>query len=130
MIPKIITALILTLASSGATTLAQEHKEPMAHHRFDHPEKDAALAMAAGDLSLRGVNRFATIVPGISGDYTKLTTKYTVITIENTTDVVIVNDPKSYNNMAERYAFAYNRYIFDRLGCDYRSPLDKCTNYP
>jgi hypothetical protein len=127
---KILIALSLALASSRDVTLVQNrNNEPVIGHHFDHPEDDAERALLAGDRSLRGVNRFTTIVPGISADYSKLQTKYKIIVIENTSDV-IVNDPKSYNNMAERYALSYNRHLFDRLGCDYRSPSDKCTNYP
>ena len=85
--------------------------------------------MAAGNFSLRGVMRFAAMVPGVSGDYTKLTTKYKVIIFRNTSDV-IEDNPQSYNNLAERYAFTYNRYILDQLGCNHESPLDKCTKYP
>lgn len=130
MIAKMAVVLSLVLASSSEVTLAQnKYKEPMAGNQFDHPEEDAQRAAAAGDLSLRGVNRFAIVVPGISGDYMKLRTKYKIIVIENTSDV-IDNDPKSYNNLAERYAFFYNRYIFDRIGCDRKFPEEKCTNYP
>jgi hypothetical protein len=128
MIPTIV--LSLFLVSSGKAMLVQnDHKEPTVRNQFDNPEKDAAQAMMDGDLSLRGVNRFATVVPGISGDYSILHTKYKINVIENTSDV-IVNDPKSYNNMAERYAFAYNRYVFSKLGCDPKNPMDKCKNYP
>ena len=127
---KILIVLSLALASSREVILVQNrNSEPMVGHRFDNPEDDAERALLAGDRSLRGVNRFTTVVPGISADYSKLQTKYKIILIENTSDV-IVNNPNSYNNMAERYAFSYNRHLFDRLGCDYRSPLDKCSNYP
>jgi hypothetical protein len=130
MIPKLLIALLFAPVFSGNAVLAQENKEPMVQHQFDHPEQDAALAIAAGDFSLRGVMRFAAIIPGVSGDYTKLTTKYKVIILANTSDVVILNDPKDYNNMAAQYAFTYNGYILDRLGCNHESPLDKCMKYP
>jgi hypothetical protein len=130
MIPRRLVALLFAPVFSGSAVLAQEHKEPIVQHQFDHPEQDAALAIAAGDFSLRGVMRFAAIVPGVSGDYTKLTTKYKVIIFAKTSDVVIMDDPNDYNNMAAQYAFTYNRYILDQLGCNRESPLDKCTKYP
>lgn len=127
---ELIVALSLTLASSSDVKLVQNRNDgPKFDHQFDYPERDAERAMLAGDRSLRGVNRFTTIVPGISADYLKLQEKYKIVVIENTSDV-IVDNPGSYNNRAERYAFSYNGYVFDRLGCDHKFPFEACTNYP
>jgi hypothetical protein len=130
MILGFFVAVSLALASSSDVTLVQNRNDgPKADQQFDHPEEDAERAILAGDRSLRGVNRFTTIVPGIVGDAVKLQEKYKIIVFENTSDVIDI-DPSAYNNRAERYAFTYNRYIFVKLGCNYKLPFETCTNYP
>ncbi|MGH6889713.1 MAG: hypothetical protein ACREHF_11045 [Rhizomicrobium sp.] len=98
--------------------------------RFAHPQRDAARAIANGDFSLRGVYRIAIYVPGIQGDYEVLRKKFRIVPIAGTSDVIIKNDPNSFNNRAKRYAAEYNKRIFAALGCSVTAPMDKCTHYP
>jgi hypothetical protein len=113
------------LASFGEVA---DHLEIGTTKNFASPEEDASQAIAQGDLSLRGVIRFVVFVPGIDADYESLRAKYRIKIIEGTSGV-IVNDPTSYDARAERYAFAYNRYIFGQLGCNFERPMDRCKNY-
>jgi hypothetical protein len=102
----------------------------MAQDQFANPEQDAAHAIETGDYALLGVARFAVFVPGIEGDYETLRTKYKIRTIKGTSDIIIKNDPNSYNVRAENYARRYNRYVFNELGCDVHQPMEKCKHFP
>lgn len=127
MIPAL--AIALSLASfAGLTAVNADRVEVQTNKQFGNPEEDASQAIAHGDPSLRGMTRFAVFVPGIDGDYELLRTKYRIKIIEGTAGVII-DDPTSYEAKAERYAFAYNRHIFSRLGCDFKRPMDRCKNY-
>jgi hypothetical protein len=63
------------MASRDVTLSQNTNNTPMIDHQFDYPEEDAERAMLSGERPLRGVNRFTTIVPGISADHLKLQTQ-------------------------------------------------------
>jgi hypothetical protein len=119
----------LLAVSIDAAIAQNSDKRRQLQPLFNNPERDANMAMASADFSLRGVYGFTAVVPGIQGDYLMLRTKFRIIMIENTSDI-IDDDPQSYNNLAERYASTYNRFVFSRLGCDPEHPLAKCKSYP
>ena len=122
-------AAILLIAFAGNTVLAVDDNDAGRVLQFSAPQQDAARAIGAGDLSLRAVNRYTTVVPGISGDYTTLISKFKITVIEGTSDV-LTNEPGDYNRAAPRYAARYNGYLFGRFGCDVEHPMAPCSHYP
>jgi hypothetical protein len=107
---------------TGACAVASNYEE------FAEPEQDAQKAAAAGDFFLRGTYGFTVDIPGIRGDVYVLRDKYRITVIEGTEHIVCV-DPDSYNNVAARYAFQFNRRMFQLRGCDPDKPMEPCRNY-
>ena len=95
--------------------------------QFANPKLDAARAIAKGDFSLRGVYGYAASTPGIEGDVATLQTKFHIVMIAGTSDLIATNDPNSFNVQARNYAFQYNRFVFSKLGCNPAKPMHECA---
>ncbi|HEY6517312.1 MAG TPA: hypothetical protein VIY50_14310 [Steroidobacteraceae bacterium] len=86
---------------------------------------DADAAIKRADYHLVGIHRFAVVVPGVNADYELLRTKFDILVIQGTSDV-IEEQPDSFNKRAEIYAIAYNKRMFAALGCNLVKPMDPC----
>ncbi|MBR1132841.1 hypothetical protein [Bradyrhizobium iriomotense] len=113
----------------GAFSPVQDNIRTVIPRHIGDPEMDLAEAIAAGDLSLRGIFGYTVDVPGIRGDAATLSKKFEIRVIEGTSDSVDLN-PFAYGNRARRYASSYNKLLFKRLGCDPELPMEKCSDYP
>ena len=127
MIARTAFCLLAMLLADSSQGYSGERWRITDHTRLDNPERDAARALENNDVSLLGVVRFAIFVPGVDGDYEILRTKYKIKVIPGTSDV---SPGQTYNKIAERYAFAYNRYILKKLGCSFKTPMTNCRVHP
>lgn len=117
--------MMLLLAPLDGELIGHHVQQSLGQKDFTRPELVAAQAISVGDLSLLGVWGYVALVPGINGDYELLRHKYEIRIIEGTSDVV-----DDFSKSAEKYATTYNRYVFNRLGCDIERPMERCKNYP
>ena len=120
-IPLLIAASVLCCGRQGTASPPID--------QFANPQGEASRAVAKGDFSLKAINRFTVVVPGVDADYELLRTKFRISVIQGTSDVIVKNDPNSFNNRAEAYAIKYNRYLFAQLGCNPAKPLEPCEKY-
>ncbi len=131
MIKLYLTAMASTLifvSASGCTQRENEEaKKKDGTGLLGDPLQDAEMAIASQDYHLVGVQRFVVVVPGINADYEVLRMRFRIVVIEGTSDIIIENDPQSFNEQAERYAEKYNRRIFAELGCDVQKPMTPCS---
>ena len=126
------TAAVFSVAVAIAGIIAYKQfppgRETHRYEEFAEPEKDADRTAEVRNFSLRGAYGIAIDIPGINGDYYILSAKFAIAVIEGTSDV-ISDYRNDYNNVARRYAFRFNRRMFQILGCDFDRPMEPCKNY-
>ncbi len=88
------------------------------------PESDAIAAFGRKDYSLRGINRFTVVVPGVSGQYVELRAKYRIVVMDGTSDEIVKPGGQDFNSRAEKYSELYNIKMFQLMKCDRTRPME------